>query len=133
MTVASGEGLQQLIDAAMEGVDTIDVNEAMQLHGQDGVIFVDVRDVRELARDGRIPGAFHMPRGMTEFWVAPESPYHKEVFDQDARFVFYCAAQWRSALSVQAAMRVGLQRVCHFEGGLGAWREAGGAIEKSAR
>lgn len=130
MTVSSRSTMKQLVDTAMQEIETIDVDEAMALHGQDDVIFVDVRDVRELARDGRIAGAFHMPRGMVEFWVAPDSPYHKDVFDRAARFVFFCAAGWRSALAVQSAQSVGLDNVCHFEGGLGAWRKAGGAIER---
>ncbi len=131
MTVTTRKTMQQLVDAAMQEIETIDVEQALALHGRDDVVFVDVRDVRELARDGRLADAFHMPRGMTEFWVAPDSPYHKSIFDRDARFVFFCAAGWRSALAVQAAQRVGLDNVCHFEGGLGAWRDAGGPIEST--
>ena len=94
---------------------------------------VDLRDPRELEREGRIPGAFHCPRGMLEFWIDPESPYHKPIFAEDKRFVFFCAAGWRSALSAATAHDMGLQPVAHVEGGFTAWKEAGGPVDKSAR
>jgi rhodanese-related sulfurtransferase len=130
MTVNVKISVQELVDQAYAEIDTIEVDKAMQLHGQDDVVFVDIRDIRELDRDGRIPGAFHMPRGMTEFWVDPGSKYHKDVFSQDNRFVFFCAAGWRSALTVQVAQRIGLEKACHFEGGFGAWKEKGGEVER---
>jgi Rhodanese-related sulfurtransferase len=89
------------------------------------VVFVDLRDIRELARDGRVPGAFHCPRGMLEFWIDPLSKYHKETFAQDKRFVFFCAAGARSALATQTAHRMGLRPVAHIKGGFGAWKAAG--------
>jgi rhodanese-related sulfurtransferase len=129
MTVNVKTSVDELVRAAYEQIETIDVDEAMQLHGQEGVVFVDIRDIRELKRDGRIPGAFHMPRGMAEFWIDPGSKYHKAIFDEDKRFVFFCAAGWRSALTVQAAVGIGLENACHFEGGFGEWRSRGGAVE----
>lgn len=91
--------------------------------------FIDLRDPRELEREGRMPGAFHCPRGMLEFWVDPESPYHKPVFAEDKRFIFFCAGGWRSALAAQIAQRMGLQPVAHIRGGFGAWRKANGPVE----
>ena len=129
MTVNVKTSVDEMVKAAYEEIETIDVEQAKALHGRDDVVFVDIRDIRELKRDGRIPGAFHMPRGMAEFWIDPGSKYHKDVFDQDKRFVFFCAAGWRSALTVQAAQRIGLENACHFEGGFGAWKKAGGAVE----
>jgi rhodanese-related sulfurtransferase len=130
MTVNVRTSAESLVRQAYAEIETIGVDEALSLHGRDDVVFVDIRDVRELRRDGRIPGAFHMPRGMAEFWIDPGSRYHKDVFDQDKRFVFFCAAGMRSALTVQAANRIGLEKACHFDGGFGAWKEKGGPIEK---
>jgi rhodanese-related sulfurtransferase len=110
-------------------IETLNVTDALKLHGRDDVVFVDLRDIRELARDGRVPEAFHCPRGMLEFWIDPMSKYHKPVFAQDKRFVFFCAAGGRSALAAQAAQRMGLRPVAHIRGGFGAWKAAGGAVE----
>jgi len=132
MTVNWKTGVEELVKQAYAEIDTIEVEEALALHGREDVVFVDIRDIRELRRDGRIPGAFHMPRGMAEFWIDPGSKYHKSIFDQDKRFVFFCAAGMRSALTVQAANRIGLENACHFEGGFGAWKERGGPIENDA-
>ena len=103
--------------------------ELLALHGVEDVIFVDLRDPRELERDGMIPGAFHCPRGMLEFWIDPESPYFKPVFGEDKRFVFFCAAGWRSALATHAVQQMGLAPVAHVAGGFSAWREAGGPVD----
>jgi len=129
MTVNVKVSMQEMVDQAYAEIETIDVDKAKQLHGKDDVVFVDIRDIRELDREGRIPGAFHMPRGMAEFWIDPGSKYHKDVFDADKRFVFFCAAGWRSALTVQVAQKIGLENACHFEGGFGAWKADGGAVE----
>ena len=129
MTVNVKVSMQEMVDQAYAEIDTIDVKQAQELHGKDDVVFVDIRDVRELDRDGRIPGAFHMPRGMAEFWIDPGSKYHKEIFSTDKRFVFFCAAGWRSALTVQVAQRIGLEKACHFEGGFGAWKSEGGQVD----
>ena len=101
----------------------------MALHGHDDTIFIDIRDIRELNREGRMPGAFHCPRGMLEFWIDPESPYHKSIFAADKRFLFFCAGGWRSALAAQTAQRMGLKPVAHIGGGFSAWRKANGPIE----
>lgn len=123
-------GYKALLDDANAKIPTIPVAEAIGMLGREDVVFVDLRDPRELEREGRIPGAVHCPRGMLEFWIDPESPYHKPVFAQDKRFVFFCAAGWRSALAAATAGDMGLKPVAHIEGGFAAWREAGGAVER---
>jgi len=123
-------GYRSLVDAAQREVETLAVEDAIKLHGRDDVVFVDLRDIRELTREGRIPGAFHCPRGLIEFWIDPQSPYHKPVFAEDKRFVFYCAGGWRSALAAQTAQMMGLKPVAHIAGGFGAWKRAGGLIEE---
>jgi rhodanese-related sulfurtransferase len=122
-----------MVADANAAVETVPAMEAVTLHGRDDVVLVDLRDPRELEREGRIPGAFHCPRGMLEFWIDPESPYHKPVFGEDKRFVFFCAGGMRSALAAATAKEMGLAPVAHIEGGFGAWREAGGAVEKVER
>jgi rhodanese-related sulfurtransferase len=118
-------GYQALLEAAEREIRTLDVAAAQALHGRDDVQFVDLRDVRELQREGMIPDAFHAPRGMLEFWVDPESPYFKPVFGERRTFVFYCQSGWRSALATQAVQRMGLADVCHIGGGFRAWKDAG--------
>ena len=122
-------GFRSLVDAAEREVETLSVEDALKLHGRDDVVFVDLRDIRELTREGRMPGAFHCARGMLEFWIDPESPYHKPVFAEDKRFVFFCAGGLRSALATQAVQQMGLEPVCHIRGGFRAWKENGGAVE----
>jgi len=121
--------VDDMVKAAEGEIETLDVADAIKLSGRNDVVFVDLRDIRELARDGRMPGAFHCPRGMLEFWIDPLSKYHKEAFAQDKRFVFFCAAGARSALATQTAHRMGLRPVAHIKGGFGAWKAAGGAVE----
>jgi len=123
------KGIKQLCAEAEEEIETWSVAQALEHYGQDDVLFVDIRDVRELWREGAIPGALHAPRGMLEFWVDPDSPYAKEVFQSDKRFVFFCAGGLRSALATKAVQDMGLRPVCHIEGGFGAWKQAGGAVE----
>jgi rhodanese-related sulfurtransferase len=123
-------GYKALCEAAEAEIETISVEEAKELHGRDDVVIVDIRDVRELWREGKIPGAFHCPRGMLEFWIDPDSPYYKEAFGADKRFVFHCAGGLRSALAAQTAQRMGLKPVCHVAGGFGAWKKAGFPVEE---
>ena len=124
-------GYKTLLAEANSKIEAIPPADATALHGRDDVVFVDLRDPRELDREGRIPGAVHCPRGMLEFWIDPDSPYHKPVFSEDKRFVFFCAGGWRSALAAATAQDMGLRPVAHLGGGFAAWREAGGAIEAS--
>lgn len=123
------KGFRQMLAEAEAEIATLAAVEALGLHGDEMVVFVDLRDPREVAREGRIPGAFHCTRGMLEFWIDPESPYHKPIFAEDRRFVFYCAGGWRSALAAKTAQDMGLTKVAHIGGGFGAWREAGGEVE----
>lgn len=117
-----------LVEEAMAQVTTYTVEQALALHGHPGVQFVDVRDVRELEHEGVIPGAVHAPRGMLEFWVDPDSPYHRDVFAQDREYVLFCAAGWRSALATKTLMDMGLERVAHVGGGFQAWKKQGGPV-----
>jgi len=122
-------GIKELCANAEKQIETITVDDALKLYQDDGVMVVDIRDIRELYRDGKIPGAYHAPRGMLEFWVDPESPYHKPIFLSGKRLVFYCGGGMRSALATLAVQQMGLEDLCHIEGGFAAWRKAGHAIE----
>jgi rhodanese-related sulfurtransferase len=122
-----------LVEAAEREIERLSAAEAIALHGRDDVVLVDLRDIRELAREGRVPGAFHCPRGMLEFWIDPESKYHKPVFAADKRFIFFCAAGQRSALATQCAQRMGLKPVAHISGGFAAWKAAGGPVDLPAQ
>ena len=124
---------QSLVDAAMLLVTTRSLDEARALHGRDDVVFVDVRDVRELEREGVIPGAVHAARGLLEFWFDPSSPYHREVFAQDKEYVLFCAAGWRSALSARTLMEMGVPRVSHIDGGFTAWKAAGAPVAEKLK
>jgi len=121
-------GYKALCEDAEREIETLSVDEAVKLAGRDDTVLVDIRDIRELERDGRVPGAFHCPRGMLEFWIDPQSPYHKPVFGQDKKFIFFCAGGLRSALATQTAQRMGLKPVAHIRGGFGAWKKAGGPV-----
>lgn len=124
------KGFKDLVAQAEAEVQTLSPQKLMTLKNNVDTALIDLRDLRELQREGRIPGSTHVPRGMLEFWVDPESPYHKEVFSSGKNFVFYCNKGWRSALGAQTAQQMGLENVSHLEGGLEAWREAGGEIEE---
>lgn len=124
------KGIEALIAEANEVIETITAEEAIAIAGNDDVTIVDLRDIRELYREGRIPGSQHAPRGMLEFWVDPDSPYHKPVFATGNRLVLHCAMGWRSALAAKALLEMGLENVCHIETGFKGWQEAGGDIEE---
>lgn len=123
------KGFKALVAEANSKIETIPTDAAKALVGKGDVVLVDLRDPRELEREGKIPGAFHCPRGMLEFWIDPESPYHKPVFAEDKKFVFFCGGGWRSALAAATAQEMGLKPVAHIEGGFGAWKKAGGVVE----
>ena len=132
--MALKQSCRQLVAEAQSKIRTIPVSEAIARHGDPGVVFVDLRDVRELEREGMIPGAEHAPRGMLEFWVDPDSPYYKEIFGSEKEFYFYCASAWRSALATRAVQEMGLDPVAHVEGGFNGWKQAGGPVgEKPAK
>ncbi|OGK99208.1 MAG: hypothetical protein A3E31_09055, partial [Candidatus Rokubacteria bacterium RIFCSPHIGHO2_12_FULL_73_22] len=119
------KGFRQMVDEAKARITTLGLEEARARHGKAGVVFVDLRDVRELERDGLIPGAYHCPRGLLEFWIDPESPYHKEIFASGQEFIFYCNGAWRSALATDVAQQMGLAPVYEMGGGFTAWKDAG--------
>ncbi len=123
--MALKHGYQELLDAAMAEIDTLTPEEANALLGSDDVLFVDIRDIRELQREGKVPDAFHATRGMIEFWIDPDSPYFKPVFAEPKKFVFYCQSGWRSALTTQTVQHMGLENVCHIGGGFRAWVDGG--------
>ena len=97
MAIAS---VKEMVEAAKAEIDNISPEEASRRADEEGALIVDIRDVRELQRDGAIPGAMHAPRGMLEFWVSPDSPYTNEIFGEDREFVLCCAGGMRSALSL---------------------------------
>lgn len=121
-------GYRQLVDEANAEVTTVAVADAMTMHGSADVLFVDLRDPRELERDGKIEGAFHCPRGMLEFWIDPESPYHKPELMSGRTLLLYCGSGWRSALSAKTVQDMGVEKVAHLEGGFAAWKKSGGPI-----
>ncbi len=125
MTIGEGVELATLIEEAEADIEVVDADGLRAAIDDDDLVVIDLRDVRELQREGHLPGAVHMPRGMLEFWIAPESPYARPVFQEDKRFVFYCAMGWRSALACQIATRMGLLRAAHLGGGFTAWKESG--------
>jgi rhodanese-related sulfurtransferase len=120
------KGCKALVAEANALITTHSVEEVRGRLGRDPRLqLVDIRDPRELEREGCIPGALHAPRGMLEFWVDPGSPYFKDVFGSGKEFVFYCASAWRSALATKAVQDMGLGPVAHLEGGFSAWKKAG--------
>ena len=109
---------------------TISVKRSISILKNNDFIFIDLRDYREILKEGKIPGSFSCPRGMLEFWIDPKSPYHKNLFNQKKTYIFYCASAWRSALAVKSAMEMGLKPVVHLEGGYTEWLKQGGDIEE---
>ena len=124
------KGYKQLLKEANDEIETVSIDEAIAIYEQDDYEFIDLRDFREIQRSGKITRSFSCPRGMLEFWIDPESPYHKDIFSKDKTFVFYCASAWRSALATKVAKDMGLKNVCHIEGGFSNWEKSGGQVEK---
>ncbi|TAN50834.1 MAG: rhodanese-like domain-containing protein [Betaproteobacteria bacterium] len=123
--MALKKGFKQLLAEAGEKTRGITAEAAQARLGEADTVFVDIRDVRELEREGIIPGAFHAPRGMLEFWVDPESPYYKPVFTPDRHYILYCAADWRGVLAAATLEEMGFANVQHLEGGFAEWKKAG--------
>lgn len=128
--MAITKGVRQLVAEADAAVETVTVADARQRQAQ-GAVIVDLRDIRERARDGFIPDSFHAPRGMIEFWVDPASPYFKDVFGSGREFIFHCASGWRSALATKAVQDMGLGPVSHIGGGFTAWKNADAPVLKT--
>ena len=120
---------KEMVKVANAELEVLTAEQAIALHGADDITFVDIRDIRELWRDGAVPGAWHVPRGMLEFWIDPDSPYAKEEFRSGKKFVFFCAGGMRSALATKIAADMGLEPVAHIETGFGGWKKAGGPVE----
>mgnify|MGYP000066419276 FL=1 len=119
------KGFRTLVDEAMAQVTTYSVEQVAARLSEPNVQIVDIRDVRELEREGTLPGALLAPRGMLEFWVDPDSPYYKPVFgDESKEFILFCGAGWRSALATKTLMDMGMRNVAHIDGGFAAWKKA---------
>ena len=116
--------VKELVMRAKEEIETLSRDEVWRLSEAGEALVVDIRDPRELEREGKFPGALKAPRGMLEFWIDPESPYAKPQFQSGNRFVFYCGSGWRSALSAKAAHDMGLANVTHIDDGFGGWKKA---------
>lgn len=125
-------GYKTLLEEANQRIETLDVAQTRAAMDAGDAVIVDLRDRREIEREGRIPGSFSCPRGMLEFWIDPDSPYAKDVFQQDKKFIFHCASGWRSALAARTAQEMGLKPVAHLGGGFTAWRDADAPVEKVA-
>ena len=129
MTQTITRGIKSLLEDANKEIETMSVADVKAAVERGDAVLVDLRDPRELEREGRIPGSFFCPRGMLEFWIDPESPYAKPIFQENKKFIFHCASGWRSALAAKSAQDMGLKPVAHLGGGYKAWRDAGEAIE----
>ena len=123
-------GFKDLVAQAEREVRALSTTEVDANRTKQGVLLVDLRDVRELRREGRIPGSVHVPRGMLEFWIDPDCPYYKDFFDDANEIIFYCNKGWRSALAAQTAQQMGLDNVCHMSGGFEQWVEDIGLVEQ---
>ena len=121
--------VKSMLDEANAEIETMSAAEAIAASKAGNVVIVDIRDPREIERDGRIPGAFPCTRGMLEFWIDPKSSYAKPVFQEDKKFIFHCAGGLRSALAAKTAQDMGLKPVAHLGGGFAAWRDAGGEVQ----
>ena len=128
--MALKKGIKELVASAEAEIETMSVKAALAAQEDGNATIVDLRDVRELWREGKIAGAVHAPRGMLEFWVDPESPYHRDVFASGKKIIFYCAAGLRSALATKAVQDMGLEPVAHIGGGFAAWKDTGLPLEE---
>jgi rhodanese-related sulfurtransferase len=124
------KGIKELLEVANKETETLSVEEVINFLNDDNYLIIDVRDYREIKREGKIPGAFSCPRGMLEFWIDPKSPYHKDIFNKKKIYVFYCASAWRSALATKTALDMGLKPVYHLKGGFNEWVKKNGSVEK---
>jgi rhodanese-related sulfurtransferase len=124
------KSVKKMVLEAEAQINVLSILEANSYLEDDKYVFIDLRDIQELEKEGIIPGAIHAPRGMIEFWIDPESPFHKKVFQLDKTFIFYCKSGWRSALATKTAQDMGLYPVIHIDGGFTAWLDAEFPIEK---
>mgnify|MGYP000188631297 CR=1 FL=1 len=120
----------QMVQESRDRIEEIETEDLISMVNDPNLVIVDIRDIRERQRSGFIPSSFHAPRGMIEFWVDPESPYHKEIFAQSGKkFVFHCASGWRSAITVATLQDMGFE-AAHLKEGFGSWVKLGGPIEQ---
>ena len=127
-------GIMDLAAQALAEVERITCDEAVARTGDDSLVFVDVRDIREVEQSDTIEGSHHAPRGMIEFWFDPESPYHRDMYaDPDTTYVLFCNGDPRSALSAKALQDMGIGNIAQLAGGMPAWRAAGGPTVKKKR
>ncbi len=119
------KSVMDMVNEAKAELENLSPAEAQRRVEEEGALLVDIRDVRELERDGAVLGAWHVPRGMLEFWIAPDSPYYKEKFAEDRQFIIFCAGGLRSALATKVAKDMGLEKVAHIETGFGGWKSDG--------
>ena len=119
------KSVMDMVNTAKAELENLSPAEAQRRVEEEGALLVDIRDVRELERDGAVLGAWHVPRGMLEFWIAPHSPYYKEKFAEDRQFIIFCAGGLRSALATKVAKDMGLEKVAHIETGFGGWKSDG--------
>ncbi|QFT32336.1 rhodanese-like domain-containing protein [Roseibium porphyridii] len=117
-----------MVAEARSRIEEVEIQDLINMLDDPNVVVVDIRDVRERQRSGFIPGSVHAPRGMVEFWVDPESPYFKEIFGEDKKFVFHCASGWRSALTVATLQDMGFE-ASHLREGFSQWVKQEGPVE----
>ena len=122
------KSVAEMVKAAKAIINEITAKQALELYQDENIVIVDIRDIRERQKLGFIPGSYHAPRGMLEFWVDPQSPYFKEIFGQDKRFILHCASGWRSALSAATLNEMGFEAE-HISDGFSGWLEAEGPVE----
>ncbi len=122
-------GVQSLVEEAEAGIVTLSAAEVDARSEEAGTLLIDLRDIRELQRDGTIPGAMHVPRGMLEFWIDPESPYYRKEFAEAESLILYCNKGSRSALAAQSLQTMGVEDIAHMAGGFDAWQRDIGRIE----
>ena len=122
--------VKTLISQAKKQIETLSQEDSEAQVAAGSAQFIDIRDIRELKREGCIPGALHAPRGMLEFWLDPASPYHKPEFITDKKLILFCAGAWRSALAVKTLQDMGFENIAEMEGGFGAWKKRGAQIEQ---
>ena len=120
--------VKNMVAEAKSKINEIDAKDAIKFFNDENVIFIDIRDIRERQKLGFIPGSFHAPRGMLEFWIDPESPYYKDIFSTNKKYIFHCAAGWRSALAVSTLNDMGFE-ASHITDGFAGWVEEKGPVE----
>ena len=121
--------VRSLVTKAKSETNSVTPQEAFDQAQTGTALLIDIRDIRELQREGQINGAFHAPSGMLEFWADPQSPYHKDVFAKSGNLILFCASSWRSALAAKTLQDMGMNNIFDMDGGFNAWKSAGLPIE----